>query len=53
MARARELAQAYDDLVPIDRLREGFAFCGQRASFGSFQKGITARGRNVVLPPSR
>jgi putative restriction endonuclease len=40
VARARELAQAYDDLVPIDRLREGFQFGGQRVSFGSFQKGI-------------
>ena len=40
VARARELAQAYDDLVPIDRLREGFESGGQRISFGSFQKGI-------------
>jgi hypothetical protein len=40
VARARELAQAYDDLVPIDRLREGFQYGGQRISFGSFQKGI-------------
>ena len=38
--RARELIQAYDDLVPIERLREGFDFQGQRISFGSFQKGI-------------
>jgi putative restriction endonuclease len=40
VARARELAQAYDDLVPIVRLREGFQYGGQRISFGSFQKGI-------------
>lgn len=40
MARARELAQTYDDLVPIRRLREGFQFDGERVSFGSFQKGI-------------
>ena len=40
VARARELAQAYDDRVPIDRLREGFEFDGRRVSFGSFQKGI-------------
>lgn len=40
VARARTLAQAYDDLVPVDRLREGFEFGGQRISFGSFQKGI-------------
>jgi putative restriction endonuclease len=40
VAHARRLIQAYDDLVPIDRLREGFYFEGQRISFGSFQKGI-------------
>ena len=38
--RARELAQTYDDLVPLGRLREGFGFEGERVSFGSFQKGI-------------
>lgn len=40
VARARELAQTYDDLVPLGRLREGFQFDGERVSFGSFQKGI-------------
>jgi len=40
VARARELAQTYDDLVPLGRLREGFEFAGGRVSFGSFQKGI-------------
>jgi hypothetical protein len=40
VGRARELAHVHDDLVPIDRLREGFEFGGQRISFGSFQKGI-------------
>jgi putative restriction endonuclease len=40
VARARQLAQAYDDLVPRDRLLEGFLFGDQRVSFGSFQKGI-------------
>jgi putative restriction endonuclease len=40
VARARDLAQRYDDLVPLERLREGFTFEGQRVSFGSFQKGI-------------
>ena len=40
VARARELIQAYDDLVPLVRLREGFDFRGMRVSFGSFQKGI-------------
>jgi putative restriction endonuclease len=40
VARARELASAYDDLVPLERLREGFVFDATRVSFGSFQKGI-------------
>jgi putative restriction endonuclease len=40
VARARELLQAYDDLVPLGLLREGFQFDGERVSFGSFQKGI-------------
>lgn len=40
VARARELAQTYDDLVPLGRLREGFRLDGERVSFGSFQKGI-------------
>jgi putative restriction endonuclease len=40
VAHARRLIQAYDDLVPVDRLREGFLFNGQRISYGSFQKGI-------------
>jgi hypothetical protein len=40
VTRARGLAHAYDDLVPLDRLREGFQYGGQRISFGSFQKGI-------------
>lgn len=40
VARARELAQIYDDLVPLARLREGFEHDGRRVSFGSFYKGI-------------
>lgn len=40
VARARGLAQDYDDLVPLARLREGFQFRGRRISFGSFQRGI-------------
>ena len=40
VARARELAQTYDDLVPLARLRDGFQFEDKRVSFGSFQKGI-------------
>jgi putative restriction endonuclease len=38
--RARELGQRYNDLVPVDVLREGFTHNGQRISFGSFYKGI-------------
>jgi hypothetical protein len=49
VARARELAEAYDDLVPLPRLREGFVFEGQRVSFGSFQRGIH-RGRDQRGP---
>jgi putative restriction endonuclease len=44
VARARHLAETYDDLVPLARLREGFEFEGVRVSFGSFQRGIH-RGR--------
>lgn len=40
VARARELAQTYDVVVPLARLREGFWFEDERVSFGSFQKGI-------------
>jgi hypothetical protein len=38
--RARGLARDFDGLVPLSRLREGFAVGGARVSFGSFQKGI-------------
>ena len=37
---ARRLSHRYDDLVPLRELRVGFVFEGQRASFGSFQRGI-------------
>lgn len=47
VARARELINAYDDLVPLARLREGFQFGGARVSFGSFQRGIH-RGRDQL-----
>jgi putative restriction endonuclease len=43
--RVRELALAYNDLIPLDRLREGFFFEGERVSFGSFQKGIHRSSR--------
>ena len=38
--RARDLAQRFNDLVPLQALREGFVYEGQRISFGSFYKGI-------------
>ena len=36
----RDLSRRFDDLIPVDALREGFWFEGQRASFGSFYSGI-------------
>jgi putative restriction endonuclease len=36
----RELSRRYDDIVPVDALREGFRFRGERISFGSFYSGI-------------
>src|SRR3954451_19688696 len=49
VSAARRLGQDYDDLVPLTRLGEGFAFEGQRVSFGSFQRGIH-RGRDQRGP---
>jgi putative restriction endonuclease len=49
VARVRQLAQIYDELVPLARLREGFLFDGGRVSFGSFQRGIH-RGREQRGP---
>jgi putative restriction endonuclease len=40
IARTRELALAFNDIVPIAQLRSGFMHDGRRISFGSFQKGI-------------
>lgn len=40
LARARQLNELYTDFVPVQALRLGFDFGGQRASFGSFQRGI-------------
>ena len=49
VARARHLAEIYDDLVPLARLREGFQVGGARVSVGSFQRGIH-RGRDQLGP---
>jgi putative restriction endonuclease len=49
VARVRQLAQIYDELVPLARLREGFVFNGVRVTFGSFQRGIH-RGREQRGP---
>lgn len=38
--RARELSRLYSDLVPLDVLKRGFMFDGQRVSYGSFYSGI-------------
>src|SRR5262249_32298513 len=38
--KARVLSNAFDDIVPLHVLREGFEFEGRRISFGSFYKGI-------------
>lgn len=38
--KARILSNAFNDIVPLQVLREGFEYRGQRVSFGSFQKGI-------------
>jgi putative restriction endonuclease len=40
IARARELALMFNDIVPLGQLRSGFIHEGRRISFGSFQKGI-------------
>jgi hypothetical protein len=40
IASVRELSRRYDDIVPVDALREGFRFRGERISFGSFYSGI-------------
>ena len=40
ITRAQELSEAYDGLVPLAALRNGFQFRGRRISFGSFYKGI-------------
>jgi putative restriction endonuclease len=36
----RELSRRFNDIIPIDALRTGFRFEGQRLSFGSFYTGI-------------
>lgn len=40
IAAVRELSRGYDDIVPVDALRTGFTFHGERISFGSFYSGI-------------
>jgi len=49
--RARQLSQAYDDLVPVAVLREGFTFGGERVSFGSFYSGIYRAARQLGPAP--
>ena len=40
LEHVRVLSQRFDDLIPVDALRAGFSFDGQRVSFGSFYSGI-------------
>jgi putative restriction endonuclease len=40
VSHARHLIQAHGDMVPLEQLRAGFLFEGERVSYGSFQKGI-------------
>jgi putative restriction endonuclease len=40
LGRVRELQRRYDDLVPLDALRQGFSFRDRRISLGSFYSGI-------------
>lgn len=47
--RVRELQRRYDDLVPVQALRQGFAFRGSRVSFGSFYSGIF-RPKEMIGP---
>ena len=49
ITRVGELQQAYDDLVPLTALREGFVFRDRRIPFSSFQKGIH-RAREMQGP---
>jgi len=46
VAHARRLAQDYDDLVPLPRLRDGFESAGRRVSFGSLYRASTVTARN-------
>lgn len=40
LERVRVLSRAFDDIIPLAALREGFQFRGARVSFGSFFDGI-------------
>jgi putative restriction endonuclease len=40
IGRVNDLSRDYDDVIPVDALREGFRFAGERVSFGSFYSGI-------------
>src|SRR3954452_12059818 len=49
LVRVRELQRRYDDLIPLPALQQGFAFRGERVSFGSFFSGIF-RPRQLTGP---
>jgi hypothetical protein len=50
VARARELAETYDDLVPLARLREGFVFEGQPVASGHSSAEAIAAAVSVDPP---
>jgi putative restriction endonuclease len=40
IGRVNELSRDYGDLIPVDALREGFMFRGERVAFSTFYSGI-------------
>ncbi len=40
IARVNELSRDYEDLIPVDALREGVRFRGERVAFSTFYSGI-------------
>ena len=40
IARVNELSRDYEDLIPVDALREGVQFRGERVAFSTFYSGI-------------
>jgi hypothetical protein len=53
VSHARQLAFAYDDLVPLTRLREGFSSVAGAFRSVRFSEGFTVAVSNVGRPRSR